>query len=664
MYRNKILVLLGKEDREGVSPEYRKSVLEDNIFDYLNLDYLCDVKIVEDVNQEVDEDYKYILRESDTLTDSTIPPIGEENILEVSELFMKLQKTLVDTSSMDISIIDSETKLRAVVDKLLRDSGVVFYDLETSYTTPYSNDSFIICMSFCDVNVPERVYVLYLEHDNSVFKGKLGTVAEIMKPLFTDPNRGVCAHNTNFDRSYIEAHFGYEVTSISHCTIGMHHLLDITNSHGLEFLSKTYLKIPDMKDKLKEELERIRDLRVQEHKEYAEKKTEELKNQKLKEELKEFKKEASARLKELKKLPTYDHTPVNVLTEYVAIDTYAGAVLYNAFKQRLEERSLYSLYCSYSVVALDYLFRLHRNGQNWNTPLCKFLSDTATKYLKFIEKQLLSFSELGEFRKMEVKITKELKDSIRGHIQIDGILKENEVKLSKDYLYVQTGDGYEFIRDYLESNELEIGELQEFYYRKHYMLSSSKQVGELLYDIFKFPVLVVTEKGAPSTNKKAMEAIEHKLKSGGLNVSQNAVKFGKYLMTYRKLNQTNNTFLKGFPEKLQDDGLIHANFLLHGTKTGRLSCVSADTKIQTEDGECNISDLRFTKYSKSSILTHKGRYKKLLDVIYKGKDFMYEVTLESGKKIQCTKDHKFLTKGGWVKLGGLTEGDQIGTLQV
>ena len=44
-------------------------------------------------------------------------------------------------------------------------------------------------------------------------------------------------------------------------------------------------------------------------------------------------------------------------------------------------------------------------------------------------------------------------------------------------------------------------------------------------------------------------------------------------------------------------------------------------------------------------MTQEG-FKTITHFIYKGSEEMYEVELESGKTIQCTLDHKFITNQG------------------
>lgn len=47
------------------------------------------------------------------------------------------------------------------------------------------------------------------------------------------------------------------------------------------------------------------------------------------------------------------------------------------------------------------------------------------------------------------------------------------------------------------------------------------------------------------------------------------------------------------------------------------------------------------------------------DVVYSGKKEVWLLKLKNGKEIKATKDHKIMTKKGWVELGDLTKDDEV-----
>ena len=68
------------------------------------------------------------------------------------------------------------------------------------------------------------------------------------------------------------------------------------------------------------------------------------------------------------------------------------------------------------------------------------------------------------------------------------------------------------------------------------------------------------------------------------------------------------------------------------------ACVTDDTMVETKDGYITIADAKIG----NSIKTIDNIYTTILNKYDNGIQDVYEVTLESGKTIKCTLDHKFL----------------------
>jgi DNA polymerase-1 len=107
-------------------------------------------------------------------------------------------------------------------------------------------------------------------------------------------------------------------------------------------------------------------------------------------------------------------------------------------------------------------------------------------------------------------------------------------------------------------------------------LDSPKQLGALLFDELKLPVLVKTPTGAPSTNEDALEAIAelHELP--------------RVILEYRGLAKLRSTYTDKLPEMVNPDtGRVHTSYHQAGAATGRLA--SSDPNLQnipirTDDG--------------------------------------------------------------------------------
>ncbi len=91
--------------------------------------------------------------------------------------------------------------------------------------------------------------------------------------------------------------------------------------------------------------------------------------------------------------------------------------------------------------------------------------------------------------------------------------------------------------------------------------------------------------------------------------------------------------------------VTRSNYINSNTTSGRLSCISGDSLILTNEGEIPIRDLEYASGLGLQAMTQEG-FKTITHFIYKGSEEMYEVELESGKTIQCTLDHKFITNQG------------------
>ncbi len=97
-------------------------------------------------------------------------------------------------------------------------------------------------------------------------------------------------------------------------------------------------------------------------------------------------------------------------------------------------------------------------------------------------------------------------------------------------------------------------------------------------------------------------------------------------------------------------------------------CLSKDSVIKTTKGDINVVDLHndflkginHTLYSVNN--DNEIIEQDLSKVFYQGKQKVYELELEDGKKIKVTDNHRLLTKRGYVELKCLKEGDNIITV--
>ena len=120
------------------------------------------------------------------------------------------------------------------------------------------------------------------------------------------------------------------------------------------------------------------------------------------------------------------------------------------------------------------------------------------------------------------------------------------------------------------------------------------------------------------------------------------------LIDYRALHAKVNKQMKKWLEESYNPltQSVHPNNKVCGAVTGRL-CLDFYSKVLTENGLVNIGNIE----PGTKVLTHMGRFKEVEARIYKGKEEMFEVELENGNKIICTKEHLMLGQDGWISLG-------------
>ncbi|MCO7228940.1 DNA polymerase I [Halomonas sp. CnH100-B] len=254
---------------------------------------------------------------------------------------------------------------------------------------------------------------------------------------------------------------------------------------------------------------------------------------------------------------------------------------------------------------------IHVVGPLADTMLASYvLNSTATRHdmdslaLKYLGEKTISFEEIaGKGTKQltfnqialeqaapyaceDVDITLRLQDTLRPQVEREGRLAEvldrlelplinvlsrierNGVALDAERLHEQSQQLEQRIRE-LESNAFELA-------GREFNLGSPKQLGQILFDEQKIPVIKKTPKGAPSTAEAVLEelALDYPLP--------------KVIMQHRGLAKLKSTYTDKLPRLLnKTTGRVHTSYHQAVTATGRLS--SSDPNLQnipirTEEG--------------------------------------------------------------------------------
>lgn len=95
---------------------------------------------------------------------------------------------------------------------------------------------------------------------------------------------------------------------------------------------------------------------------------------------------------------------------------------------------------------------------------------------------------------------------------------------------------------------------------------SSQQIGKYLIDDLGLPVIKRSQKtGAPSFDKEALEEYELHLANIGDSTA-------KKVLEYRGWQKTVSSNFQAYLDLMDENEILHPNYKVHGTRTGRLSC--------------------------------------------------------------------------------------------
>jgi len=252
-------------------------------------------------------------------------------------------------------------------------------------------------------------------------------------------------------------------------------------------------------------------------------------------------------------------------------------------------------------------------------------------------------------------------------------------------------DGVKINKGYLEEAKVELDRVVRETEQKIYEMAGAefkinapKQLGYYLFDVgqgfihpdpdaaanfaskpdyrdtLKWSGKRMSYKALSKTKKGALQANEKTLKT---YVTAYECPFSDLVLLYKKASKARNTFMKGVEELSYLDGMIHANFNLLGTSTGRLSCIAAGTRIETNAGPVAVEFLaQYCAAAPVYALTHNGRWRRITAVFTKGVEAMYDVTLSTGARLRCTMAHRVqLPDGSWAPLRQLAIGDEVVT---
>jgi DNA polymerase-1 len=118
-------------------------------------------------------------------------------------------------------------------------------------------------------------------------------------------------------------------------------------------------------------------------------------------------------------------------------------------------------------------------------------------------------------------------------------------------------------------------------------LNSHKQVSEFLYDVCEINNPVFRRGKDRSVDSTVRQEL---VRTGG--ASNRALRFVGLMERYKKLDKLRGTYLEGLAGRVDTDGRIRCDFLLHGTESGRLSSRNPNLQNVPRGGKGGLPNIR------------------------------------------------------------------------
>ncbi len=262
---------------------------------------------------------------------------------------------------------------------------------------------------------------------------------------------------------------------------------------------------------------------------------------------------------------------INVLGNYgielqgVASDTMLASYVLNSTATRHDMDSLSSKYLGHTTISFEEIAGKGAKQLTFNQiemeQAAPYAAEDADITLKLNQNLIPQVSEHDSLKKLLDEIELPL-------VPVLSRIERNGAKVDVNKLGTQSQQMAERLVE-LERDAFELA-------GKEFNLSSTKQLGEILYDQMQLPVLKKTPKGKPSTAEAVLQelALDYPLP--------------KLIMEHRSLSKLKSTYTDKLPQMINPKtGRIHTSYHQAVTATGRLS--SSDPNLQnipirTEEG--------------------------------------------------------------------------------
>lgn len=191
---------------------------------------------------------------------------------------------------------------------------------------------------------------------------------------------------------------------------------------------------------------------------------------------------------------------------------------------------------------------------------------------------LITLEIMGEYSAEDTYYTRKLRDYYKPKLIEEDLIKIHDrieiplIKVIRDMEYYGVSIDTKVFKDLDVDLDKGLKSLKSEIYEQagcEFNLGSPKQLGEVLFDRLKLPVIGTTKTGGRSTDGDTMDA----LAAMGFEIAQSISEFS----TLKTLSQN---FVKPIPLMVNLDGRLRCNFQTEGARTGRFSCTKPNLQNQ------------------------------------------------------------------------------------
>lgn len=282
----------------------------------------------------------------------------------------------------------------------------------------------------------------------------------------------------------------------------------------------------------------------------------------------------------------WEKVPLEPLSKYCGLDCDLTLRLFIILEPKLVKHNFYRLFRNMLMMAHRVLMESEFQGMLINKPYLDSLVPYYEELIQNAESKLRNTRQLSKYVKYaERKHKKKILDKIKEEIsQLRDSLEDTEDPREISSINRKIDNREKRISTFISS-----GPTSKKDTYGGFNFNSPPQLKDFFYlspKGLKLPILDRTETGEPSTGEEALlkisDMLNQKVLAGVSKKKEKKIRFAQEFFTtlfdFRGVSKLYSTYVQGILERVTEKDRIHANFLIHGTVTGRLS--SRDPNLQ------------------------------------------------------------------------------------